>query len=191
MVNFSPFLPAMRDQLVGLPKLQRDRLFQEHVLARHEGIARHRIMRRLRRRADIDRLDAGDIQKLAIIGDGGRGAGRGADLRKPLRARLGNVQAIDQRAHGQRLGPYPAAPARPDDGNIDCPQNPLPLRAYTYPRVDHASRTPTNAVSPLAHAVPTWMEQAHAMNFSETARHAEAEIGRRSCSASMSRRHRA
>ncbi len=96
------------------------------MLAGHEGIARHRIMRRLRRRADIDRLNVGDLQKLAIIGHGGSSACRPADLGKTFGARLGNVQAIDQRAHGERFGPYAAAPARSDNRNIDFPQARLP-----------------------------------------------------------------
>ena len=70
-------------------------------------------MRRLRRGADIDRVDVGDLEQLAIIGVGGSRACRPAHLGEPLGARLGDVQALDQRVMASvsaRMPPHQPVP---------------------------------------------------------------------------------
>jgi hypothetical protein len=55
------------DQFIGLGKLERDRLLEEDVLACGQEIARDRIVRALRRRGDVDRVDV-LFQQLLVIG---------------------------------------------------------------------------------------------------------------------------
>src|SRR5437870_5700665 len=61
------------NQLVGVLELEADGLLEQHVLARHQAVARERIVGRFRRGRDDDGVDVGAGQQLTIIG--GRGPG--------------------------------------------------------------------------------------------------------------------
>jgi len=67
MVNLRFPRPGDLDQFVGLEQFERDRLFQEHVLAGPEAIARDRIVVGFRRRRDVDDLDAVVVEDVAIV----------------------------------------------------------------------------------------------------------------------------
>src|SRR5207302_997064 len=61
------FALGQLDQLIGLGKLERDRLLEEHVLAGGEEVARHRIVRALWRCGNVDRLEVGLRNQVLVI----------------------------------------------------------------------------------------------------------------------------
>ena len=118
MVNLTA-APGQRDQLVRLPELQRDRLFQKHVLAGAEAVARDRVMILLRRGADIHYGNIRILEDVLII-EGGRGRpGERLDLGQAVGPDLTNMKFVDERRARQRLRPDPTAPARADHSYFD------------------------------------------------------------------------
>ena len=67
MVNLRLPAPGDLDQLVGLEQFERDRLFQQHVLAGLEAIARDRIVVGFRRGRDVDHLDPVVLDDVVIV----------------------------------------------------------------------------------------------------------------------------
>lgn len=118
--------PGQRDQLVGLPELQRYRLLQEHVLAGAQAIARDRIMILLRRGADIDDGDIRVLDDVLIIEGCCGGPRQRLDLRQAVGPDLTDVELVDQRRARQRLRPDAPAPSRADHCDFD-PFHSFPL----------------------------------------------------------------
>ena len=97
MVNFSRAAFGECDQLVGFPQLERDRFFQQDVLAGAQAVARDRIMVLLRRGADIDDGDIRVLDDVLIVERRGRGLGQRLDFRQAVGPDFADVQLVDQR----------------------------------------------------------------------------------------------
>jgi hypothetical protein len=117
--------PRDVEQFVGLAQLHGDGLFQEHVLAGQQAVARHGVMGGLRRRGNVDRVDLLHVEKLAPLGRGLARVGGGGHLGEPSRVDLGDVEAVDQGVGGAGIGADAAAPAGADDADVD-PAHGLP-----------------------------------------------------------------
>ena len=111
--------PRQRDQLVRLPQLDRDRLFEQHMLAGFQAVAGDRIVVLLRRGADIDHRDVRVAHDVLVVERRGRGPGERLDLGQAVRADLADVQLVHQRRARQRLGADAAAPAGADHRGFD------------------------------------------------------------------------
>src|SRR5581483_2511098 len=107
------------NQLVRLGKLHRDRLLEEHVLARHQALPRHGEVRVLGSGGDVDRLDLLQLQELVVVLGRALRAGFLPHLLQPRGVDVGDVQRADERMPGERLGADAAAPARADHGDFD------------------------------------------------------------------------
>ena len=111
-------LPPAGDgnQVVGFVQLHRDRLFEEHVLARKQALARDGVVGGLGRGRNQDGVDGGDFQQIAIVGRRRARIRLLRDFREPLGPRFRDVQLVDEGIGRARLGADAAAPAGADDG---------------------------------------------------------------------------
>ena len=91
-----------RDELVGFVQFDRDRFFEEHVLAATSGVARHRVVQRFGRRRDHHGVDRVVVQNLLIVGGRGLRAGRFRDFGEALGTGFREVQAFHQRVRWRR-----------------------------------------------------------------------------------------
>src|SRR5262249_49763296 len=107
------------DELVGFGEGERDRFFQEDVLAREQALLRHRMVGGLGRGADQDRVEIARPEELAGVGGGGGRARPGGDGFGPRPVDLGEVEISNQGGSPARLGPDRAAPAGADDADVD------------------------------------------------------------------------
>ncbi len=120
--EFERILARDRDELVGLVQLDCNRLFEEHMLAGGQGIARHGEVQHFRRGRDHHGVDRIVMQNLLIVGSGRLGARRFSDFSEALGPRFGQVQGFDQRMRGAGFGAYAAAPAGAYDADVDLLQ---------------------------------------------------------------------
>ncbi len=104
-----------RDQLVGFPKLQRDRLLQHHVLAGAQAVARDRIVVRFRRGRDEHHRDVVVVDDVLIVERRGRGPIARLQFRQPVRLDVAEVELVHQRRPGEGLDPR-----SPDPTYADC-----------------------------------------------------------------------
>ena len=102
------------DQLVGLPQFERDRLFQQYVLAGAQAVASDRIVVGFRRRRDVDDRNVVVLDDVLVVERRGGGLGQRLHLGEPVRPDLADVQLVAQRRARQRLGADAAAPAGAD-----------------------------------------------------------------------------
>ena len=112
MVNLR--LPRLASviSVVGLPQLERDRLFQQHVLAGLEAIARDRIMRWTRAWSRCETTDDRSVlDDVAVVERRGCRVGQLLDLGQAVGPDLTDVQLVDERGARQRFRPY--APHQP------------------------------------------------------------------------------
>ena len=117
--ELEPAALGERDQLVRLPQLHRDRLFQQHVLAGLEAVARDREMGLLRRGADIDHGDVRVLDDVLVVERRGRRLGERLHLGQAVGADFADVQLVHQRGARQRLRADAAAPAGADHCDFD------------------------------------------------------------------------
>ncbi len=102
------------DQLVGFPQLERDRLFQQHVLSGAQAVARDREVVRFRRGRDVDDRDVLVLDDVPIVERGGRGFGQRLHLGEAFGPDFADVQLVHQRGARQRLRTDASAPAGAD-----------------------------------------------------------------------------
>ncbi len=102
------------DQLVGFPQFERDRLFQEHVLAGFQAILGDRIVVGFRRGRDVDHRDVRVLDDVVVVERRGRRARQRFHLGQTVGADFADVQFVHQRRTRQRLRSDAAAPAGAD-----------------------------------------------------------------------------
>ena len=102
------------DQLVGFPQFERDRLFQEHVLAGFQAVLGDRIVVGFRRGRNIDHRNVRILDDVLVIERRGRRPRQLLHLRQPVGPDFADVQFVDQRGTRQRLRSDAAAPAGAD-----------------------------------------------------------------------------
>jgi hypothetical protein len=143
--EFQAVVPRQIDQFVGLLQGQRQRLLQEHVLARAQAVAGHGKVGRLRGRGDEIGVDGVDRQQLLVVVRRRLGAGVLGDLVKALGLDLGDMQFVDQRAVGAGIGTDSPAPAGTDDADVDPfhpRRSPFSVRFRDLETAAHGPRTP-------------------------------------------------
>ena len=119
MVKFKLFLSRDFYQLVRFRKFQRDRFFEEHVLARGEEVARHRKVHVFGGGGNVDRVDLGIPHQILVVPGSAFRVALLRDFGKPLGPVLGQVQALHQRMRGAGFRANSAAPARTNHCHCD------------------------------------------------------------------------
>ena len=102
------------DQLVGFPQLERDRFFQQHVLAGLQAILGDRIVVGFRGGRNIDHRDVRVLDDVLVVERRRRRVRELFHLRQPVGPDFADVQFVHQRRTRQRLRSDPAAPAGAD-----------------------------------------------------------------------------
>ena len=146
--------PGQFDQFVGLVQGERDRLLQQHMLARAQAVAGDGEVRVLGRGGDVNDVDCGVLDDVAVVWRGGGGVGELVDLRQAIGPDFAHVQPIDQRRTRKRLRADAAAPAGADHRHLDLthrlflpcaaaitPQSRL-CRSATLPEVSRVASIP-------------------------------------------------
>src|SRR5581483_4024050 len=108
-----------RDQIVGFFQLERDGLFEEHVLPGQDAFPGDGIMRGFRSGGNEDGIDGAVFEEHAVIGCGGDGVSEIGHFFKALRFNFGDVQVADERIFRAGLRADSSAPAGSDDGDIN------------------------------------------------------------------------
>ena len=116
-----------RDQLVGLPQLQRDRLLQHHVLAGLQAVARDRVVVRLRRGRDEHHRDVVVLDDVLIVERRGRGLVARLQLRQPVRLDVADVELVHQRRPREGLDPRAPDPTHADGADFHCLHASIPV----------------------------------------------------------------
>ena len=117
--EFEIAAPRDLDQLIGLEQFERDRLFQQHMLAGFQAIPRDRIVIGFRRGRDVDHRDAVVLDDVLIIQRRGRRVGQRLHFGEAVGPDLADVQLVHQRGTRQRFRAYAAAPAGSDHRDFD------------------------------------------------------------------------
>jgi hypothetical protein len=148
--EFEIAAPGDLDQLVGLEQFERDRLFQEHMLAGLEAIARDRIVVGFRRGRDVDHADPVVVDDVAIVRCRRRRVGQRLDLGQTVGPDFTDVKLVDDRGARQRFGPYASAPASSDDRDFDLLHAFLPVFLSDRRRrsvAAQSARTPVSSIT--------------------------------------------
>ncbi len=107
------------DQFIGFVKFKRDRLFQQHMLAGLQAIARDRIMRVLRRGRDIDDLHRIILDDVLVIRCRDSGIGELLDFLQPVRADVADMQLFSPADSARVFRRESPAPSGADDSDFD------------------------------------------------------------------------
>ncbi len=125
--EFDVLLAGNGDQFIGFPELQRDRFFEQDVLARLEAIARDRIVRTLRCGRDVDDLDLGIGDDVLVVERGGDGVGQCLYFGETLGLDFADMQAVYQGGFGERFRPDATAPTGANNCNFDLSHEGCPV----------------------------------------------------------------